>query len=183
MYTPQKGNLGVPFNDTLFKFSALGFCVCCVCMFCVCVCVCVELNVLLDSLTLIKLDNYLYRVTHKRWDCKDDLKLWNHEDPKVKLRLLPWIYCLLIAYYIIGKENNKFKVWKCRQYNCRTTVSEVSSFMGNPVLYKPYRGVLRGLCEIYNFHWGFRPPVYVRDIVVCLAWKVFKFTQFTQLFI
>ena len=65
MYTPQKGNLGVPFNDTLFKFSALGFCVCCVCMFCVCVCVCVELNVLLDSLTLIKLDNYVYSVTHK----------------------------------------------------------------------------------------------------------------------
>ena len=31
-----------------------------------------------------------YRVTHKGWDCKDDLKLFKYDNSKVKLSLLPW---------------------------------------------------------------------------------------------
>ena len=32
------------------------------------------------------------RVTHKEWDCKDDLKLFTYDDYKVKLSLLPLIW-------------------------------------------------------------------------------------------
>ena len=31
-----------------------------------------------------------YRVPHKGWDCKDDLKLFKYDNSKVKLSLLPW---------------------------------------------------------------------------------------------
>ena len=32
-----------------------------------------------------------YRVTHKEWDCKDDRKLLNCNDPKVKLSILHYL--------------------------------------------------------------------------------------------
>ena len=33
----------------------------------------------------------LYRVNHKEWDCKDDVKFFKNYDSEVKLSLLPWI--------------------------------------------------------------------------------------------
>ena len=45
--------------------------------------------------TLRKIVNYWgelrFRVTHKEWDCKDDLKLFKYDNPKFKLSFLPWM--------------------------------------------------------------------------------------------
>ena len=51
-----------------------------------------------------------YRVTHKGWDCKDDLKLLKYDDLKVKLK----------QYYHEYRNQDS------------TIVSEGSSIVGNP---------------------------------------------------
>ena len=38
-----------------------------------------------------------YRVTHKEWDIKDDLKLLKYDDSKGKLSLLLCKYCFLMT--------------------------------------------------------------------------------------
>ena len=35
--------------------------------------------------------SHKYRITHKGWDCKDDLKLFKYNDIKFKLKGFPWV--------------------------------------------------------------------------------------------
>ena len=48
-----------------------------------------------------------YRVTHKGWDCKDDLKFFNYDDPKFKLSLMPCIWQSKKEVYSCGESRIK----------------------------------------------------------------------------
>ena len=40
----------------------------------------------------LPLPPFINMVTQKRWDCKDDLKLFKFDDSEFRIILLPWIY-------------------------------------------------------------------------------------------
>ena len=87
---------------------------------------------------------YSDRVTHKGWDCKDDLKLIKYVNYNVKLSIFLWVLffnspfiemttketgLLLQRILSIRKIKDKF----CTVYSVQCTVTEVSSFVDNPV--------------------------------------------------
>ena len=49
---------------------------------------------------------FKHRVTHKRWDCKDDRKLLKYDDSKVKLSFCLRYSCLM-AYLMIWQRNKQ----------------------------------------------------------------------------
>ena len=48
----------------------------------------------------------LYRVTHKRWDCNDDPKLWKYDDLKLEF------------WFLQSKEFRWLLNWKAQKYAC-----------------------------------------------------------------
>ena len=50
--------------------------------------------------TLYSVHHIIFRVTHKGWDCKDELKLCKYDDSQVLLSLLLWIK-FFISYFMI----------------------------------------------------------------------------------
>ena len=47
---------------------------------------------------------FMYRVTHKEWDYKDDLKrIWN-ANSKAKLNLQPWTQPFIMSYLMISGD-------------------------------------------------------------------------------
>ena len=83
--------------------------------------------------------DFKYKVTHKEWDLKDDLKLFKPDDSKVKLILLPRIQSINMAYSMIrGKKETRLQLKiiiniRFREYKFCKVVDEVSSSMVNPV--------------------------------------------------
>ena len=62
------------------------------------------------KISLVMIYQEINRVTHEEWDCKDDLKLLNYEDPKVKLSLLPGIQSFNNVFIWFSQKRNRFKV-------------------------------------------------------------------------
>ena len=65
-------------------------------------------------------------VTHKRWDCKDDLDYQN-------MTISGWIKSYALKYGLLRAEKWNLSTVANRPCKFRTIVSEVSSFVGNPV--------------------------------------------------
>jgi len=73
----------------------------------------------------------------QEWDCKDDLKTFEND---MISRFKVGLSALNIDFYwlteCLSKERNKFTVgYHKYKKTYHTVVSEVPSFMGNPVLY------------------------------------------------
>ena len=55
----------------------------------------------------------------KKWDCEDDLKLFNNDVLKFRLSLLPWLWFVKWFISWFGKEMNAFmveeKIWAAAQ--------------------------------------------------------------------
>ena len=45
------------------------------------------------------------RVTHNGRDCSGDIKLFQYDNPKIKLSFLPWIQSFHAAYFMIWQRN------------------------------------------------------------------------------
>ena len=98
------------------------------------------LMVLFEDIS-VQLSDYRYRVTHKGWDWKDDLKSWKVDFPMVKLSLLPWIKSFNGLINNLAKKESSLQFqgimdisWN-RQFRFHSAISKFSSFVGNP-LYK-----------------------------------------------
>ena len=53
---------------------------------------------------------FMYKVTHKGWNCKDDLKLLKYYDLKIKLRLLSWIQSLKCIFKDFAKKETIYQL-------------------------------------------------------------------------
>ena len=70
---------------------------------------------------IFKIPEYIYSVTHKWCDCKDDLKLWIWLfQATVKWSLLPWIYSFM-AFLLI--EQRKKQSFSCMNHEYKETDS------------------------------------------------------------
>ena len=73
----------------------------------------------------------MYRVTHKEWDGKDDLKLLNNYDI-----VLPFIYSLIGLFYWLGKKETYFAVnYKYKETDCKIPYSRLWSLILCGVLF------------------------------------------------
>ena len=94
-----------------------------------------------------------YRVTHKGWDCNDDLKLFKYDDLKVKLKLLPWILSSNGYLYDLAKNITSSKLQGIM--NTYRIISVQSSLKSHSLWVTLYKRMIDWL--IYNkwLTWSF----------------------------
>ena len=96
------------------------------------------------SINWISKTYIVFRVTHKEWDYKEDVKLpkYNnlskYNDPKFNSILLPWMCSLNGLFNDSAEDREKFTVASNYEYEETDSINSVhkvvfKSFMGNPV--------------------------------------------------